>query len=173
MADSAAAGGIVNPRHALHARGVAYVVRQLRRRGCRALPTIGLVGAGGVTFTVVAPCGDRWSAAVRVARRRMVTHRVTVGGRRYSFNYPTLHWNLHVHGRRGCQPQVWVLVAIGRPMRVFVVPAAVIGSTAKTMQLLDTASAGQHTRRRARARVRAYLDRWEVIVGRLAGERAA
>lgn len=149
----------MSARHDLHRAGVATVARALRARGC----AVTVRDHGAVSLEV-----NGLAVAVRVARRRMAHHPVTVGGRRYDYRYPILHFNLHAHNRKIHAPDVWVLVAVDSPRRVWIVPAAVVART-KTVQILDTASARQSTR----GRVREYEGRWEVITDRRARRRAA
>jgi len=148
-------------RREIHDRGVRYVTQALRRRGAHVETH---KGNDPITLSV-----NGLTVAVRVAQSRVAPHHVTVGGRSYHYSYPTIHWNLHVHGARGCQPDVWVLVVVGAPVRVFIVPAEVIGSSAKTAQLLDT----ERARQRKGAKLRAYEGHWAVIIGRQAKEQAA
>ena len=146
----------------LHAQGVEYAINALRRRGCAVTRTDGTCA---VTCLV-----NGLAVGVRVARTRVTKHPVTVGGRRYSYRYPILHWNLHVHGQKVHSPDVWLLVAIGpspRP-RVFIVPADVVGRT-KTAQVLDTPSARTSTR----GRLRAYEGAWGILTAARRRERAA
>lgn len=149
----------MSARQELHAAGVAYVARALRRRGCpvRTVPNsaVSLEAAG-------------LALGVRVARTRMVAHPVTVAGRRYRYTYPIMHFNLHAHGEKIHAPDVWVLVAVGARFRVWVIPAAVL-ARCKTAQVLDTPSAQRSTR----GRLRAYEGRWDLIVGGRKAKRAA
>lgn len=147
-------------RQRLHRAGVAFVEHELLSRGCDVNT---LHGTDGLTFHAWSRIGHPRTkpitVAVRAARVRAVQHAVTVGGKRYVYRYDHLHWNLHSHAERRCHPDVWVLVAIGRPSTAFVVPGAVLPTT-QTVQLQADPKPG-----RAGALVRAYEGRWDLITG--------
>lgn len=150
-------------RHQLHAAGVAYVARQLRRRGVR-VTTHSRTDAVALTANGLA-------ISVRVSRIRLAPHRVTVAGRRYCYRYPIAHFNLHAHGRRiEPAPDVWVLVVAetGPRMRAYVVPERRM-LRGKTVTVLQTAT----VRRRGHRRLGEYEGRWDVLTGRRAEGKAA
>src|SRR3990167_467610 len=149
----------------LSQRAVAAVQHHLRQRGqhlvLQQLPDermaiIALVGTGPRGGPVL---------AVRVSRPRWGTKHVTAHSaltgrrKRYHYRYRYCHWNLHSHGKPvAAQPDVWVLVIAGRPLReAIVVPASVVGTIKAVDWLLD----GTHPR----SRLAPYVGRWDVLGG--------
>jgi len=105
------------------------------------------------------------NVAVRVSRPRWGTKHITahsaLTGRRkqYHYRYRYCHWNLHSHGKPvTVQPDVWVLIVAGRPLReAIVVPAAVVGH----IKAVDWILTGTHPR----SRLAPYVGRWDVLSG--------
>jgi hypothetical protein len=91
---------------------------------------------------------------VRAARPHVHRHHITVGSRRYCYRYGLEFWNLHQHGKRTADPDIWLLVGASA---VYVVPAHELAGRL-TYSLLFGAA-----RRRRPARVRPYAGRWEII----------
>lgn len=96
---------------------------------------------------------------LRVAHPGMRRHRVTVGGRKYEYRYPTWHFNFHHHGKLDEQyTDFFVCVAIDPAKRgrdqVFVIPWG--GRTGKTFSLHGgrVAYSGQYA---------GFRDRWDLI----------
>ena len=97
--------------------------------------------------------------AVRAASRRLVRIRIRQGERSYVYHYPGWTWNLHQHGQRKDQPDLWALVAFdehGVSRDTYLVPNAVIGTTRLTIHLQDT----EHGRGND---LRAYRQAWDLV----------
>jgi len=102
-------------RQALHRRAVTHVARQLAAHG----HTVERVTRHAVHDLLV----DGQRIAVRAARPAVRRHGVTVGGRRYEYEYPEVLWGLHQHGRK-CHDRadVWVFCMYRRGWQCYVVP---------------------------------------------------
>jgi hypothetical protein len=140
-------------RHALHRRAVDRCVRALHRHG---LSVERIRHPGGIDLSV----GHGLSCAVRAARPRAHRHHITVGGRRYSYTYGLEFWNLHQHGKRTADPDIWLLVG---GSTVYVVPAHELAGRLTYSLLVGAAQ------RKRLARARQYADRWDVIERALLG----
>ena len=140
-----------NARQHLHDREITHVAALFQQHGHQVIRT----PRRNVRDT---PAGDllidgHRSVAVRVAH--LMPRRVTIyaAGRKYRYDYPEWSWNLHTHGRRYAQPDVWVFVALGEPVRRFVVPARLLRGR-YTLRVMR-GRADQHWLRR-------YRDVWDV-----------
>jgi len=140
---------------ALYRWAIDYVTDVLRRLHCRVEES---AAQGGLVLRV-APDGtmNAINVVVRISRRLPKVHRVTVGGHHYRYIIQAYHWNLHQHGIRLTQPDVWVLVPADDPDRSFVVPAREIRPDQKSVALIAT--------ERGHSRLRAHTARWETITG--------
>src|SRR3990167_3435425 len=114
-------------------RALTAVQRHLRQLGVWAVPQR-LVYERCAVLVVVRqkkPVASAGLIGVRVSRPRWGTKHVTAHSaltgrrKRYHYRYRYCHWNLHSHGKPvAAQPDVWVLVIAGRPLReAIVVPA--------------------------------------------------
>lgn len=134
-----------------HAAAVRRVAATLRRKGA----IVQVQPAGSHVSLIV----DGAFVGVRVASVCTLPHAVTVRGKRYTYTYDRLIWNLHTHGRRCGDVVAWVLVG---PAQVYIVPAHAVRGKTVTLHL---------GRKRSRAAVMAYRDEWGVLVP--AGRRRA
>lgn len=96
--------------------------------------------------------------ALRVAFPGRYAHAVTVGGKRYTYNYKSWSFNFHRHGRwdRGyCDVFVCVAKRRGGADEVFVIPAQSVSGPTFSLH-----GAGE---RSYRGRYAQYRDRWTVF----------
>jgi hypothetical protein len=96
--------------------------------------------------------------ALRVAFPGRYAHTVTVGGKRYQYNYRSWSFNFHRHGRwdrKYCDVFICIAKRRGESDEVFVIPASVISGPTFSLH-----GAGN---RPYRGRYAPYRDRWSVF----------
>jgi hypothetical protein len=119
----------------LHNRNVGLVRRTLAAQGFRVRHG-GRRGGSREAVTRFDLIAEDVGVAVRVAKRSTFVYRVSVRGKRYTYQYAGYRWNLHSHGRTRLHPDFWILVAAGKPTRFFVVPGQrVRGSYTLTLRV--------------------------------------
>jgi len=144
----------MTPRQALHASAVALVRRRLERRGYATIPCLdrrrgdfSILGRGRYSLTI----------AVRAARTSPPSpHSVTHKGKRYTYRYARLGWNLHTHRQLLTHPDVWALLWVNHGT-LYLVPAAVVGSS-KTVHLNS-----DHRRRWSGSKIERYANRFDLL----------
>jgi hypothetical protein len=97
--------------------------------------------------------------ALRVAFPGRYSHRVTVGGKRYAYDYRSWSFNFHRHGtwtRGYCDVFVCIAKMRGGADEVFIIPASAISGPTFSLH-----GAGA---RPYRGRYAAYRDRWSLFV---------
>ncbi|MDX2165706.1 MAG: hypothetical protein SF182_01525 [Deltaproteobacteria bacterium] len=146
-------------RYDRHDEAVTFVTAALRARRCRVRIHLGDdKRRRGVTLDVWPPGATAPLAiAVRAATPRPQHHRIRQGARRYEYEIVELHWNLHAHGARHCQPDVWVLVRLDDKPASLVLPNRALAPTLRAVQLIA------NPRRGGWSRLRGYAGRWELI----------
>ena len=140
-------------QHYLRRRGQHLVLQQLPDERMAIIALAGTGPRGGPVL------------GVRVSRPRwgmkhITTHSALTGRRKqYHYRYRYCHWNLHSHGKPlAVQPDMWVLVIAGRPLReAIVVPASVVGR----IKAVDWILGAKHLR----SRLAPYVGRWDVLGG--------
>ncbi len=103
--------------------------------------------------------------ALRVAFPGRYAHTVTVGGKRYQYNYRSWSFNFHRHGhwdRKYCDVFVCIAKRRGEDDEVFVIPAAVISGPTFSLH-----GAGN---RPYRGRYAPFRDRWDLFTDSDAAE---
>jgi hypothetical protein len=96
--------------------------------------------------------------ALRVAFPGRYAHSVTVGGKRYQYNYRSWSFNFHRHGhwdRKYCDVFICIAKRRGETDEVFVIPASAISGPTFSLH-----GAGN---RPYRGRYAPYRDRWNVF----------
>lgn len=96
--------------------------------------------------------------ALRVAFPGRYAHTVTVGGKRYQYNYRSWSFNFHRHGhwdRKYCDVFICIAKRRGDTDEVFVIPASAISGPTFSLH-----GAGN---RPYRGRYAPYRDRWSVF----------
>lgn len=99
----------------------------------------------------------RVRVALRVAYPGRYSHTVTVGGRRYAYDYESWNFNFHRHGRwedRYCD----VFICIAKDRRetdeIFVIPALAISGPTFSLHGAGKPYRGRYAR---------FLNRWSVL----------
>jgi hypothetical protein len=96
--------------------------------------------------------------ALRVAFPGRYAHTVTVGGKRYAYNYRSWSFNFHRHGhwdRKYCDVFICIAKRRGGRDEVFVIPAAAVSGPTFSLHGAGT--------RPYRGRYAKYRDRWSVF----------
>lgn len=104
--------------------------------------------------------GGEFRVALRVAFPGKYAHTVTVGGKRYTYNYRSWSFNFHRHGRwdrKYCDVFVCIAKRRGGLDEIFVIPATAISGPTFS---LHGAGAKPY-----RGRYAQYRDRWSIFTG--------
>lgn len=135
-------------RHEIHAAAVRYVAAWLAAPGV----PVKTATEGGLDLAT-----PGHTIAVRVCR--LGTIRRTIRGKQYE--YPGVRWNLHQHGVRQTNPDVWVLVvADGPEWPCYVVPGHLLE---RKLTVEITLGAESHRGRPRNGVVRPYLNAWDAL----------
>jgi hypothetical protein len=101
---------------------------------------------------------DEIRVALRVAFPGRYAHTVTVGGKKYAYNYRSWSFNFHRHGRwdrQYCDVFICIAKRRGANDEVFIIPASAV--TGPTFSLHGAGS------RPYRGRYARYRDRWSIF----------
>ena len=96
--------------------------------------------------------------ALRVAFPGRYAHTVTVGGKRYQYNYRSWSFNFHRHGhwdRKYCDVFICIAKRRGEEDEIFIIPAAAVSGPTFSLH-----GAGN---RPYRGRYAQYRDRWHLF----------
>ncbi len=137
-------------RQTKHSAARSAVAQRLKRMGL-------VVSEASDTGRYDLLVNGRTRVALRVAYPGCYTHTVTVGGKRYAYDYSSWNFNFHRHGQWD-KPYCDIFVCIAKQRRsedeTYVIPATAV--TGPTFSLHGSGKP-------YRGRYARYRDRWSVI----------